>query len=227
MMKVNEIFTSIQGEGTRTGQLCTFVRFTACNLRCTYCDTEYAFYEGENRAREDVLESVRMAGVPLVCVTGGEPLLQRELPQFVDELLAEGHTVLIETSGSRDLAALPTEAIRIVDIKTPGALQKEGYEGGKPSESFLATHFHYPILEQLQPHDEIKFVVTSRADFDWSVDFLRTHGLREKISEILFSPSHGQVDPADLVEWMKETAIDARLNLQLHKIIWGETTRGV
>ena len=154
-------------------------------------------------------------------------MLQRELPEFVSELLESGFTVLIETSGSRDLAAIPEQAIRIVDIKTPGALQKEGYDGGEPSEGFLATHFHYPILEQLQPHDEIKFVVTSRADFDWSVSFLNTHGLQEKVSEVLISPSHGQVDPADLVEWMKESEVPARLNLQLHKLIWGEETRGV
>lgn len=227
MMKVNEIFTSVQGEGSHAGQLCTFVRFTACHLRCTYCDTEYAFYEGDSRSREDVLQEVLESGVPLVCVTGGEPMLQRELPAFIEGLLDAGRTVLLETSGSKDLSNIPSEVIKVVDVKTPGALMKEGYEGGETSPVFEKTHFHYPNLDTLLPHDEVKFVVTSRADYDWSIRFIEEHGLAEKTQEILMSPSHGQVEAAQLVDWMRESAFPGRLNLQLHKYIWGTEVRGV
>ena len=227
MMKVNEIFTSVQGEGSHVGQLCTFVRFTACNLRCNYCDTEYAFYEGESMERDSVIEAALRPGVPLVCVTGGEPLLQKELPEFLRALLERNMTVLLETGGSLDLGAIPDDVIKIVDVKTPGALMKEEYCGGEPPSRFLKTHFYYPNLDLLNFHDEIKFVVTSRADYDWALDFIKTHRLSERVREILLSPSHGQVSPSELVEWMQKASFPGRLNLQVHKYIWGQEVRGV
>lgn len=226
-MKVNEIFKSVQGEGSHAGQLCTFVRFTACNLRCTYCDTEYAFYEGDSRDMTDLLEEVCTSNVSLVCVTGGEPLLQKNLPEFIDGLLHRGKTVLLETGGSRDLAQIPAEVIKIVDVKTPGAILSSPGPDSARDETFLNTHFYYPNLDLLLPQDEVKFVVTSRADFEWSVEFIETHGLHERVAEILVSPSHGQVDPRDLIEWMQEVGFPGRLNLQLHKYIWGAEVRGV
>ena len=178
-------------------------------------------------ARDSVIEATLKPGVPLICVTGGEPLLQKELPEFLHTLLERNATVLLETGGSLDLGAIPAEVIKIVDVKTPGALMKEGYSGGEPTAKFLKTHFHYPNLDLLNVHDEIKFVVTSRADYDWTLEFIRTHRLSERVREILLSPSHGQVSPSELVEWMQEASFPGRLNLQVHKYIWGQDVRGV
>ena len=177
--------------------------------------------------RESVLRATLEPGVPLVCVTGGEPLLQQELPEFLEELIEKKTTVLLETGGSRNLSDVPEEVIKIVDVKTPGALMKGGYSGGEISQKFLKTHFHYPNLDLLNPHDEIKFVVTSRADYDWTLEFIQTHQLSDRVGEILLSPSHGQVTPSELVEWMQEDSFPGRLNLQVHKYIWGLDVRGV
>jgi 7-carboxy-7-deazaguanine synthase len=210
-MRVTEIFFSIQGEGTRAGRPCVFVRFTGCDLRCGYCDTAYAFHGGKDMTREEILAEIARHPARLVCLTGGEPMLQKDLPELARELLASGHEVTIETHGQRPLEALPREAIRIVDVKTPGS--------GEPT-----TDFAY--LDALAPHDEVKFVVCSEEDYRWSEAVVRRHRLEGRV-HVLFSPAWGQVDPKDLVRWMLASGLDARLSLQVHKVIWGPDVHGV
>ncbi len=210
-MRVTEIFFSIQGEGTRSGRPCVFVRFTGCDLRCAYCDTAYAFHGGEEMTRDEILARISRHPSRFVLLTGGEPMLQRELPALAADLLARGYEVAVETHGQRPLDALPRGAIRIVDVKTPGS--------GEP-----ATDFAY--LDRLEPHDEVKFVVCSEEDFRWSEAVVRRHRLEGR-AHVLFSPAWGQVDPKDLARWMLESGLDARLSLQVHKVIWGADARGV
>ena len=210
-MRVTEIFFSIQGEGSRAGRPCVFVRFTGCDLRCVYCDTAYAFHGGTEMTRAEIVAAIGRYPSRFVCITGGEPLLQKELPALVHELLGAGWEVAVETHGQRPLDELPPAAIRIVDVKTPGS--------GEP-----ATDFAY--LERLMPHDEVKFVVCSEQDFRWSVDVVRRHGLEGR-AEVLFSPAWGSVEPKDLARWLLESGLDARLSLQIHKVVWGPGARGV
>jgi 7-carboxy-7-deazaguanine synthase len=210
-MRVTEIFFSIQGEGTRAGLPCVFVRFTGCDLRCVYCDTAYAFHGGRDLTRGEILAEVARFPSKLVLLTGGEPLLQRELPELAAELLALGYQVLVETHGQRPLDALPRQVVRIVDVKTPGSGE-------------VATDFRY--LDRLEPHDEVKFVVCSEDDWRWSLEVVRRHRLEGRVA-ILVSPVHGAVDPKDVARWILESGVDARMNLQLHKIIWGADARGV
>lgn len=235
-MQVNEFFVSIQGEGLDAGRPCTFVRFTACNLRCTYCDTEYAFYEGDEVPLDEVVDRVQEAGVETVCLTGGEPMLQPDLPALMTRLLDLGHHVIVETGGSLPLDAVPDGVIKVVDVKTPGALQTDPSEKGQ--RRFQRQHFHYPNLDLLAPTDQVKFVLCNRHDYEWALDFIHTHGLSDKVGAILFSPVHFGEDnapaakgaglaPSDLAAWMLEDHAPARLNLQLHKYIWGANTRGV
>ena len=226
-MRVNEIFASIQGEGTHAGELCTFVRFTGCNLRCTYCDTEYAFYEGRDMDRGAVLAEVAEHGLPLVCVTGGEPMLQREIVPLLEELVAGGYTVLLETGGSRPLSAVPPAVIKVVDLKTPGAIHAGGLAPGAVSTPELDASFDPSNLDALRPHDQIKVVLTSRADYDWVVARIRELDLAARVDRVLLSPSHGGLDPRDLAAWMVQDRLPARLNLQIHKYIWGSEARGV
>ncbi len=210
-MRVTEIFFSIQGEGTRAGRPCVFVRFTGCDLRCGYCDTAYAFHGGHDLSRDDILTEVARHPCKLVLLTGGEPLLQRELPELARDLLGRGYEVTVETHGQRPLGALPREAVRIVDVKTPGSGE-------------VATDLGY--LDALAPHDEVKFVVCSEEDWRWSLDVIRRHRLEGRVA-VLVSPVHGAVDPKDLARWILESGVQARLNLQLHKIVWGQDARGV
>ena len=210
-MRVTEIFFSIQGEGTRAGLPCVFVRFTGCDLRCGYCDTAYAFHGGRDMTRAEILAEVERHPSRLVLLTGGEPTLQKELPDLARDLLARGWEVTVETHGQRPLGALPREVVRIADVKTPGS--------GEP-----ATDLAW--LEALARHDEVKFVVCSEDDFRWSLDVVRRHRLEGRV-EVLFSPVHGAVDPKDLAAWMLASGVRARLNLQLHKIVWGADARGV
>ena len=210
-MRVTEIFFSIQGEGTRAGLPCVFVRFTGCDLRCVYCDTAYAFHGGRDLTRGEILAEVARFPSKLVLLTGGEPLLQRELPELAAELLALGYHVLVETHGQRPLDALPRQVVRIVDVKTPGSGE-------------VATDFRY--LDRLEPHDEVKFVVCSEDDWRWSLEVVRRHRLEGRVA-ILVSPVHGAVDAKDVARWILESGVDARMNLQLHKIIWGADARGV
>ncbi len=210
-MRVTEIFFSLQGEGTRAGRPCVFVRFTGCDLRCVYCDTAYAFHGGEDLTPDAVLEEIARHPCTLVCLTGGEPLLQRELPALARALLQRGYEVTVETHGQRPLDGLPPEVIRIVDVKTPGSGE-------------VTTDFGY--LDRLAPHDEVKFVVSSREDFAWSMDVTRRHALEGRV-QVLFSPVWGKVEPRDLAAWMLASGVRARLSLQIHKVIWGAEARGV
>ncbi|HTP25152.1 MAG TPA: radical SAM protein [Anaeromyxobacteraceae bacterium] len=210
-MRVTEIFFSIQGEGTRAGRPCIFVRFTGCDLRCGYCDTTYAFHGGEDLTREEILASVARFPCKLVLLTGGEPLLHRELPELARDLLRRGYEVTVETHGQRPLGALPGEVVRIVDVKTPGSGE-------------VTTDFAY--LDCLAPHDEVKFVVCSQEDWRWSLEVIRRHRLVGRLA-VLISPVHGRVDPKDLARWILESGADLRMNLQLHKLVWGPDARGV
>jgi 7-carboxy-7-deazaguanine synthase len=210
-VRVTEIFFSIQGEGSRAGRPCAFVRFTGCDLRCGYCDTAYAFHGGEEMTRAQILAALAPHPTRFVLLTGGEPLLQKDLPALVHELIDAGYEVAIETHGQRPLDDLPPAAIRIVDVKTPGS--------GEP-----ATDLSY--LDRLMPHDEVKFVVCSEDDFRWSERIVRERRLTER-AEVLFSPAWGAVEAKDLARWLLESGLDVRLSLQIHKVVWGATARGV
>jgi 7-carboxy-7-deazaguanine synthase len=210
-MRVTEIFFSLQGEGTRAGRPCTFVRFTGCDLRCGYCDTAYAFQGGRDLSRAEILAEVARHPTRLVLLTGGEPMLQRELPELARDLLDRGHEVAVETHGQLPTAALPPEVVRIVDVKTPGSGE-------------VARDLRY--LDALRPHDEVKFVVCDEADFAWSADVIRSHRLEGRHA-LLLSPVWGKVRPSDLARWLLESGLDARLSLQVHKVIWGPDVRGV
>jgi 7-carboxy-7-deazaguanine synthase len=210
-VRVTEIFFGIQGEGTRAGRPCVFVRFTGCDLRCRWCDTAYAFAGGEDRSRAEILEAVERYPCRFVLLTGGEPLLQPELPALAADLVGRGWEVAVETHGQLPLDALPPEVARIADVKTPGS----GHE---------ARDLGW--LSVLRPHDEVKFVVASEGDFRWSLDVVRRHRLEGRVA-LLFSPVHGRVDPRDLARWMLESGVQGRLNLQLHKLVWGQDARGV
>jgi 7-carboxy-7-deazaguanine synthase len=210
-VRVTEIFFSIQGEGTRAGRPCVFVRFTGCDLRCGYCDTAYAFHGGTEMTRERILAEVERHPCRFVLLTGGEPTLQPELPELARELLARGYEVAVETHGQRPLDALPVEVIRIADVKTP--------DSGEEARDLA-------WLERLGPRDEVKFVVCSEADFGWSLQVIRRHRLEGRLA-VLLSPASGLVDAKDLARWLLESGVDARLNLQVHKVIWGPQARGV
>lgn len=210
-MQVTEIFFSIQGEGSRAGRPCVFVRFTGCDLRCVYCDTAYAFHGGRPMSRQEILAEVARHPGRLVCLTGGEPLLQAELPDLAQDLLDRGYQVAVETHGQLPLHELPASVVRIADVKTPGSGQ-------------VATDLAW--LDGLSRRDEVKFVVCSEDDFRWSLDVIRRHRLEDRV-EVLLSPSHGEVDPRDLARWMLESGVQARLNLQIHKVVWGPDARGV
>ena len=210
-MRVTEIFFSIQGESTLAGKPCVFVRFTGCDLRCGYCDTAYAFHGGRELTRQEILAEVGRHPCKLVLLTGGEPLLQRELPDLARDLLGRGYEVTVETHGQRPLDGLPADVVRIVDVKTPGSGE-------------VTTDFAY--LDALAPHDEVKFVVCSEDDWRWSLEVIRRHRLEGRVA-LLVSPVHGAVDPRDLARWILESGVEARLNLQLHKFIWGADARGV
>ena len=210
-MRVSEIFFSIQGESTLAGEPTVFVRFTGCDLRCGYCDTEYAFYGGTQMTRAAIVEEVsKYPGARFVCLTGGEPTLQKELPQLAQDLLDRGYQVSLETHGQRPLGEVPRGVRKVVDLKTPGSKE---------------PHTDFTQLQQLLPGDEIKVVVSSHDDFDWAVSQLDRLGLWGKVP-VLFSPAFGEVAPQDLAQWVLQSGKPARLQLQLHKLIWGEK-RGV
>jgi 7-carboxy-7-deazaguanine synthase len=213
MLTINEIFHSIQGESTHAGQLCVFVRLTACDLRCTWCDTPYAFHEGHKMSVDEVVAAVEAFGSPLVEITGGEPLLQDDVYPLMDRLLAAGRTVMLETGGHRPTTRVPASVLKIVDVKCPAS--------GESSRNDWSN------LERLQPHDEVKFVIQDRADYDFACDVIARYDLPSKVAAVLMSPVHGVLDPKSLSEWMLSDRLPARLQLQLHKYIWSPTTRGV
>ena len=213
MLTVNEIFHSIQGESTRAGDRCVFVRLTACDLRCSWCDTPYAFYEGRKMSVDDVLAAVEGYGCPLVEITGGEPLLQEGVYELMDRLLAVGHTVMLETGGHRPIDRVPAQVVKIVDVKCPGSGEADKNEWGN--------------LDRLAPHDEVKFVVADRADYEFARDVVVRLQLASRAAAILFSPVHGTLDPKTLSEWVIADRLPVRVQRQIHKYIWSPTTRGV
>jgi 7-carboxy-7-deazaguanine synthase len=211
-VRVTEIFFSVQGESTHVGRPCVFVRFTGCDLRCGYCDTAYAFHGGRPMSQDEILAEVAKHPAKFVCLTGGEPLLQKDLPELASKLLAAGYVVSVETHGQRPMGDLPKGVHRIVDLKTPGSGE---------------VHTDFALFAPLGADDELKVVVTSEADFHWAVARIREHGLHEKVGTVLFSPSHGSVAPRDLATWLLASGLDARLQVQLHKVVWGADARGV
>lgn len=223
MLRLVEIFNSIQGEGTHSGLPCAFVRLAACNLRCGYCDTPYSFGKGEKRSVESVLQEVDAFGVRHVCITGGEPMLQqKEVTRLMESFVQRNYTVLLETNGTISLASIPEQVVKVMDVKTPAGL------GMAPDDKrFLRTHLDYSNLDLLTTRDEVKFVVTSRADYEWSRKFVEQHELRMRCGQILFSPSWSELKPSQLVEWILEDRLAVRVNLQLHKYVWGPETTGV
>ncbi len=223
-LRVNEIFHSIQGESTRAGLPCVFVRLAGCPLRCTYCDTEYAFREGAARPVEELLREVLAIDCPLVEVTGGEPLAQAGVHALISALIDAGRTVLIETSGAIDLAPCDPRAIRILDLKTPGS--------GECRRNLWSN------LDRLHDRDEIKFVIGDRADYDWAKGVMDEHRLAARVACVLMSPvfpqlpgreirGHPGLPPRTLAEWILEDRLPVRLQLQMHKFIWDPGTRGV
>jgi 7-carboxy-7-deazaguanine synthase len=211
-VKLYEIYTSIQGETQYAGLPCTLVRFAACDLRCQYCDTEYAFTGGQEVSREAIVADVEARGTRLVLLTGGEPLLQPELPQLAEDLLARGYEVMLETGGHRDTSVMPDGVVVILDLKTPGS--------GESAKNF------WPNLERLRKKDAVKFVICSEDDYRWSRDLIRDKKLFER-AQVLLSPSFTQLEPRRLVEWMLRDRLEARLNLQIHKYVWPPEQRGV
>ena len=210
-LKITEVFHSLQGEADTVGVPTVFIRLTGCPLRCQYCDTAYAFHGGEWQTIDDLIRRVRELGSRYVCVTGGEPLAQKACLGLLARLCDEGFRVSLETSGAMPLADVDPRVVLVVDVKTPGSGE-------------VAKDLGY--LGELNRRDEVKFVVTSREDFDWSVEVVRRHGLEGRV-EVLFSPVFGEVAPKDLAAWMLEAGLEARLSLQIHKLIWGKDARGV
>jgi 7-carboxy-7-deazaguanine synthase len=213
MLTINEIFHSIQGESSHAGQLCVFVRLTACDLRCSWCDTPYAFHEGRKMSIDEVVAAVDAHGSPLVEITGGEPLLQEDVYPLMDRLLAGGRTVMLETGGHRPIGRVPAAVLKIVDIKCPASGE--------------AAKNDWSNLDALQPHDEIKFVVQDRADYEFARDVIARYDLPSRTAAVLLSPVHLVLDAKTLSEWMLADRLPARLQLQLHKYIWPPSTRGV
>ena len=211
-MVINEIYVSIQGESTYAGLPCVFVRTTGCNLRCNYCDTVYAFEEGKEMTLAHILRKVDSYKIPLVEITGGEPLLQKEINPLVTQLCDKSYTVLIETSGSLDISALDPRAIRIMDLKCPSSGEME---------SMLWDNLRY-----LTPRDEIKFVIGDERDFYWALNVIKTHKLDQKCP-ILFSCVFDSLHPKTLAEWMLNEKVSVRLQLQMHKYIWPPNERKV
>lgn len=212
-LTVNEIYQSVQGESTWAGLPCVFVRLTFCDLRCTYCDTEYAFYEGRRMALDDIVAAVRAFACPLVEVTGGEPLLQPACLPLLGRMCDAGFTVLLETSGAHDISGVDPRVHRIMDLKTPSS--------GECGRNLFAN------LAHLAPRDEVKFVVGSREDYEWAREQVRGHDLAAKVRAVLLSPVFGKIAPADIVAWMLEDKLSARFQLQMHKFIWEPRARGV
>jgi len=213
MLTINEIFYSIQGESTRAGRPCVFVRLTACDLRCSWCDTPYAFHEGRKMSIDEVAEAVSSHQCDLVEITGGEPLLQEDVYPLMERLIADGRTVMLETGGHRPIDRVPVSVLKIVDVKCPASGE--------------ADRNDWANLGKLAPHDEVKFVIQDRGDYEFARQVIEQYGLPGRAAAILMSPVHGVLDPKTLSEWMLADRVPARLQLQLHKYIWSPSTRGV
>ena len=211
---INEIFYSIQGESSFSGRPCVFVRLTGCNLRCSYCDTRYAYAEGDELELYEILHKVSTYKCPLVEVTGGEPLIQKDTPALIYSLLEKGYAVLLETNGSLDTGNIDARCTKIIDIKCPSSGEHEKLDA--------------EILTSLSDRDEIKFVITDRKDYAYARKILK-HIRKDLLSKntVHFSPVFGEIDPQILAGWILADNLDATLNLQLHKVIWGPDQRGI
>ncbi len=212
-LKINEIYQSIQGESTWAGLPCIFLRLTACDLRCTYCDTEYAFYEGKKRLVEDILAEILALPCPLVEVTGGEPLLQKNILPLMTSLCDAGRTVLIETSGAHDISGIDPRVHRIMDLKCP--------DSGECARNLFSN------IPHLNRRDEVKFVIGSRGDYEWTREQILAHDLTSRCAAVLLSPVFGRIEPREIVDWMLADRLQARFQLQMHKMIWEPRARGV
>jgi len=212
-LTINEIYHSIQGESTWAGEACVFVRLTFCDLRCTYCDTEYAFYEGKKQTLDEIAAAVAAFQCPLVEITGGEPLLQKKVLPLMTMLADAGQTVLLETSGAHDISAVDPRVHRIMDLKTPGS--------GECARNLFSN------IEHLTQRDEVKFVIGSREDYEWSREQVERHTLAQRCRAVLFSPIFGRIDPREIVEWILADRLPVRFQLQMHKFIWAPAERGV
>ena len=213
MLTINEIFHSIQGESTYAGRPCVFVRLTACDLRCRWCDTPYAFHEGRKMSVDEVVADVEARGCPTVEVTGGEPLLQPDVYPLMQRLLDSGKTVLIETGGHRSIADVPKGVIRIMDVKCPGSGESDKND--------------WSNLAHLTKSDEVKFVIADRRDYEFARDIVLRADLPGRVNAVLLSPVHGELDAKLLSEWVIADRLDVRVQLQVHKYIWTPETRGV
>lgn len=212
-LTINEIYHSIQGESTWVGRPCVFVRLTFCNLRCNYCDTDYAFYAGRKQNLDEIVEIVASFACPLVEITGGEPLLQNNVLPLMAMLCDAGHTVLLETSGAHDISGVDPRVHRIMDFKTPGS--------GEMSRNLWTN------IDHLTLRDEVKFVMGSREDYEWSREQVQHYHLASRCYAVLFSPIFGRIDPREIVEWILADRLEVRFQLQMHKFIWNPTQRGV
>lgn len=213
MLTVNEIFYSIQGESDHVGRPCVFVRLTACDLRCVWCDTPYAFHEGRKFEVSEIVAEVERYRCGLVEITGGEPLLQEDVYPLMDRLLESGVTVLLETGGHLSVARVPPAVIKVIDVKCPGSGETDRNA--------------WDNLSRLESHDQVKFVITDRIDYEFARDLVRQHGLETRCAALLFSPVHGVLPPARLADWVLADRLPVRLQVQLHKYVWGAETRGV
>ena len=213
VLTVNEIFHSIQGESTHSGRRCVFVRLTACDLRCSWCDTPYAFTEGRKMSLDEVVDQVKAFDCPVVEITGGEPLLQKDVYPLMQRLLDDGLTVMVETGGHISVEQVPRGVIRVMDVKCPGSGE--------------SARNDWSNLQRLDAHDEVKFVIKDRGDYDYAKDVVQKHALIGRVAAVLFSPVHGVQDPKPLAEWILADRLDVRLQLQAHKYIWDPQTRGV
>jgi 7-carboxy-7-deazaguanine synthase len=212
-LTINEIYHSIQGESTWAGEPCVFVRVTFCDLRCTYCDTEYAFYEGRKQTLKEIVDTVAAFQCPLVEITGGEPLLQKNVLPLLTMLADAGQTVLLETSGAHDISSVDPRVHRIMDLKTPGS--------GESARNLFSN------IEHLSLRDEVKFVIGSREDYDWSREQVGRYTLTQRCRAVLFSPIFGRIDPREIVKWILADRLPVRFQLQMHKFIWTPIKRGV
>tara|TARA_X000001036_G_scaffold435812_2_gene477780 strand:+ start:627 stop:1268 length:642 start_codon:yes stop_codon:yes gene_type:complete len=211
-LKINEIYYSIQGESSHSGRPCIFIRLTYCNLRCTYCDTEYAFYEGSNMTIDEILKYIKKWNCNLVEVTGGEPLFQKECINLLNALINKSYEVLLETGGSLPIGNVPKNVIKIIDFKCPSSgMEKKNL---------------WSIVKDLQVHDEIKFVIGNKEDFEWSKNIINKYSLND-ICTLFFSPVYGKLKPAQLVDWILNDNINVRMQLQMHKSIWPADKKGV
>ena len=212
MIKINEIYLSVQGESTHTGLPCIFIRLTGCNLRCSWCDTAYAFHEGKNMSIDEILQKVENFGIHLVEITGGEPLMQDNVYTLMRRLIEKGYKVMLETGGSISLERVPKDVIKIMDLKCPGS--------GEQEKNNLDN------LKLLAPHDEVKFVILDKKDYEWSRDIIKKYKINET-AHILLSPVFDKLELKEMVKWILEDRLPVRLQTQLHKIIWDKNTIGV